>query len=106
VGAAGCPDHVGEGDLSPFLDAHLRDPQSSGAATSQRRNRPASALTLALAAIAAAAWIALVPAQASADIPAYTVTTVPAAQPQASSNFGERLRAIGDIDAGPITRPG
>ena len=83
--------------MSPFLDAHLWDRQRSGvAATSQRGNRPASALMLALAAIAAAA--ALVPAQASAEIPAYTVTTVPAPQPQASSNFGERLRAIGNID--------
>ncbi len=42
-------------------------------------------------------WIASAPATA-APVPEYTVRTVPSPTPQASSNFGERLRTLADVN--------
>jgi len=51
-----------------------------------------------LAAVAAIAWAFLATAPAHAVVPDHQVSEVPAPDPQASSNFGERLRTLGDVD--------
>lgn len=65
-------------------------------------NRSAVAFLLGLAGIAAAASLSLSlslsPQTAHAAVPDYRVVQIPSPQPQANSNFGERLRALGDVD--------
>ena len=59
-------------------------------------NRSSRRVLLVCAALAAGAG--LPPAPATAAVPDYTVVTVPSPQPQASSNFGERVRSLDDVD--------
>ena len=59
-------------------------------------NRPSRRLLLGSA--AAVAGVGLAPLAAGAVVPEYTVLTVPSPQPQASSNFGERVRSLADVN--------
>jgi hypothetical protein len=58
-----------------------------------------SAALLAVVAVAAATCCWLMATPAHAAVPAYQTFEVPAPQPQAGAGFGERLRALGDVDA-------
>lgn len=60
-------------------------------------NRSSQKLMLGLVALVAGGGIASAPA--SAAVPEYTVRTVPSPTPQASSNFGERVRTLADVNA-------
>jgi hypothetical protein len=66
---------------------------------SQRLLRPAAPLLLILA--GACMWLVAAPAQA-ATAPDYQVFTVPSPEPQEGAAFGERVRAIDDVDGDAI----
>ncbi len=61
------------------------------------RHRRALALALGAAAVLACVWTPQAQ-RAHAAVPDYRVLPIPSPQPQASSNFGERLRALADVD--------
>ncbi len=70
---------------------------SQSGPTSERRYQNTAALLAVVGAAAAlSAWPAAAHAQAA--VPAYKSFEVPAPEPQAGAAFGERLRALGDVD--------
>jgi len=74
------------------------DPSALTRRTSPRRGRPAAALVAALLGLAVAPWAA--PAQVA--VPDYQVVELPSPAPQAGSNFGERMRTLGDVDGDAV----
>ena len=82
-----------------LLRTHASEPRPLPAGGApETRSRWFPALHLGLLGIAAAGLISLVPAPAHAAVPDYQVFELPSPQTQASGNFGERLRTLGDVN--------